>query len=183
MFFDTDAPPVPTSKVRRDYSAEIEALRREVAEAKAIAKSGGGEGSGVAPRSGHIVESAKTWEEGEKLLPKTPDGDVDWTEALTRGVIAPRPGPDPQTPAEAVLSFDVVRIPAEGESMKVVFPHRIHTILLACSSCHPALFEMRKGATRMSMDQINNGEGCGFCHGKVAFPATACARCHPGMGG
>jgi c(7)-type cytochrome triheme protein len=33
----------------------------------------------------------------------------------------------------------------------------------------------------MTMDELNDGKYCGVCHGKVAFPLTTCARCHPEM--
>ena len=65
---------------------------------------------------------------------------------------------------------------------KVTYPHRIHTQLLACTTCHTGIFQMQAGADPITMEQIFAGEFCGRCHGKVAFdPTTACPRCHLGM--
>lgn len=181
---EPETAPPPLRKVRTDLSQEIETLNRKLADLEA-ATAGRPATRGTAEQQAQPpVERAKTWDEAVALLPKTADGEVDWSQAIKTGAIAPRSGPNPSAPAEAVLSFDVVRIPtAGGEEAMVVFPHRAHTVWLACSSCHPTPFQMRKGATSMSMDQINRREGCGVCHGTVAFPATACGRCHPAMGG
>lgn len=128
------------------------------------------------------IEKAKSWQEATKALPVT-DGMVDWVKALAQGVIAPRAGVDPKAKDEAVLPLDVERVPAAGEMFKVVFSHKSHTEWLACPNCHTGIFQMAKGSSAMSMEKINSGEFCGVCHGKVAFAATACARCHPAMGG
>jgi c(7)-type cytochrome triheme protein len=37
---------------------------------------------------------------------------------------------------------------------------------------------MKRGANPISMVKIVNGEFCGRCHGRVAFPISNCARCH-----
>lgn len=126
------------------------------------------------------IEQARTWSDAVKLLPTTAEG-PDWTKALAEGVIAPRPGADPEAKHEDVLDVDVVR--AEGEPTKVVFPHAVHTAWLVCDSCHPEPFRQAGGTTPMSMDDINSGKLCGVCHGKVAFPVDACGRCHPAIGG
>jgi c(7)-type cytochrome triheme protein len=128
------------------------------------------------------IERARSWEEAAKTLPVT-DGMVDWTKALSQGVIAPRAGIDPKAEDQAVLPLDVELIPAMGEMFKVVFSHKSHTEWLGCPNCHTGIFQMAKGAGAMTMEKINSGELCGACHGKVAFPPTACARCHPAMGG
>ena len=128
------------------------------------------------------IESASSWEEAKKLLPVTA-GMPDWSKALAQGVISPKPGLDPKTKDQPVFPITVERIPAGQALFKVVFPHAAHTALLGCLSCHPALFQMQRGATPMSMSKINAGESCGVCHGKVAFPATACGRCHPALAG
>ena len=39
-----------------------------------------------------------------------------------------------------------------------------------CESCHPALFQMKKGSATMTMVVLNQGKLCGACHnGKIAF--------------
>jgi len=66
---------------------------------------------------------------------------------------------------------------------EVVFPHAAHTYWLRCDNCHPAIFAMRAGADPISMEKIFEGEYCGKCHGKVAFPPqTGCQRCHVNLG-
>ncbi len=42
----------------------------------------------------------------------------------------------------------------------VVFPHWRHRIRFKCSTCHPDIFEMKKGANGLSMDAIRQGEFC-----------------------
>lgn len=128
------------------------------------------------------IEKARTWAEAEKLLPKT-GGMVDWSKALKEGVIAPRPGIDPKAQEQAVFPLTLELIPKAMPAMKALFPHEVHTAWLGCDSCHTALFQMKAGATPISMEKINAGQLCGACHGKVAFPAIACGRCHPAMAG
>ncbi len=128
-------------------------------------------------------ESLKSWEEVVKALPASPTGGVDWVKALASGVIAPRPSIRPGGAPQPVLPLDVELVPSVGPMFGVVFPHVTHTALLSCTNCHPGLFQMQKGATPISMAAITEGRSCGVCHGKVAFPTTACLRCHPKMGG
>lgn len=127
------------------------------------------------------IERVRTWEEAAKLLPAI-DGEPDWVKALADGVVAPRPGVDPKGKEEEVLDLDIERTPEADEASKVVFPHAPHTAWLACTNCHPALFQEEAGATPMSMEKIEGGQSCGACHGKgVAFSVDACGRCHPAM--
>ncbi len=123
-----------------------------------------------------------TFEELKEKLPHV-DDEIDWTRAITEGVIAPRNTIPPAPPEEqTLLPLDLERR-ADDPTSRVVFPHEPHTRWLACENCHPEPFEMKAGAMPMSMDQILAGQGCGVCHGTVAFPASSCARCHPGMAG
>ncbi len=128
------------------------------------------------------IEKAQNWDEAAKLLPVTL-GVPDWVKALTEGVIAPRAGIDPKTEDQAVLPLDVELVPAAGDMFKVIFPHKSHTEWLGCPNCHTAIFQMAKGADPITMEKINAGQYCGVCHGKVAFPATTCGRCHPALAG
>ena len=129
------------------------------------------------------IEGVAGWDAAARLLPMTA-GSPDWVKALTEGVIALRPGVDPKAEDEAVFPLDVELVPADNPPFKVVFPHEAHTTLLSCATCHPAIFQMARGADPITMDKIYAGEYCGRCHGKVAFlPATACGRCHPVMTG
>lgn len=131
-----------------------------------------------APRN--RVEQARTWADARKLLPAA-DGGPDWSTALAQKVIAPRAGIAPGAKPEDTDDTEVVRVPGGDEEAKVVFPHAAHTALIKCDSCHGGLFEQEAGATKMSMELIENGQSCGACHGKVAFGADACGRCHPAM--
>jgi len=66
-----------------------------------------------------------------------------------------------------------------SSGMPVNFSHQNHAKKAACSACHPALFLMKKGSTKLTMDEMYKGNSCGACHnGKKAFAATECNRCH-----
>ncbi len=48
-----------------------------------------------------------------------------------------------------------------------------------CESCHPSVFQMKKGSAKMTMDLLNKGQFCGACHnGKVAFSTSDPRKCH-----
>jgi c(7)-type cytochrome triheme protein len=48
-----------------------------------------------------------------------------------------------------------------------------------CESCHPSLFEKKKGSAKMTMDLLNQGKFCGACHnGKTAFGTDNPKKCH-----
>jgi c(7)-type cytochrome triheme protein len=62
-----------------------------------------------------------------------------------------------------------------------IFPHLPHWIKFKCYVCHDAIFKMKAGADKVTMDAISDGKFCGACHnGKTAFPAnfSTCDRCH-----
>lgn len=64
---------------------------------------------------------------------------------------------------------------------KVVFPHWAHRMRFTCYACHPSPFEMKAGATLVTMNDILAGKYCGICHnGKTAWAANfeTCNRCH-----
>jgi c(7)-type cytochrome triheme protein len=128
------------------------------------------------------IERARAWDEAAKLLPVTA-GEPDWVRALAEGVIAPRPGVDPNAPDQPVFPITVERVPKDQPMFKAIFPHEAHTAWLGCTNCHPAPFQMQRGTTPINMGLIFAGQACGACHGKVAFPPTACGRCHPAMAG
>lgn len=83
--------------------------------------------------------------------------------------------------ADGPLDLDIV-IPAEKyypHPGDVTFPHKMHTEQLDCSTCHPAIFNQKKGGNPdMNMMKIISGQYCGACHGVVAFPLEDCFRCH-----
>ncbi|MFQ5914320.1 MAG: cytochrome c3 family protein [Nitrospinota bacterium] len=130
------------------------------------------------------LERTKTWAEAVKLLPEDRAGGVDWAKALEDKVIAPRAGLDPKAPEQPVLPIDVEMVSSGNPAFKAVFPHKAHTAWLACPNCHPAIFQMARGANPTTMAKIYAGESCGRCHGKVAFAVPPnCGRCHPLLAG
>lgn len=48
-----------------------------------------------------------------------------------------------------------------------------------CDDCHPAIFEMKHGAAKMTMAEMNKGSFCGACHdGKTTFSTSDPRKCH-----
>jgi c(7)-type cytochrome triheme protein len=51
-----------------------------------------------------------------------------------------------------------------------------------CDTCHPSLFQMKKGSTKIILASHVNGQYCGVCHnGKTAFGTDdpkKCNECH-----
>lgn len=69
-----------------------------------------------------------------------------------------------------------------ASGMPVNFTHQNHAKRTSCSDCHPELFLMKKGSTKLTMDEMYKGDSCGSCHnGKKAFASTDCSRCHAKM--
>jgi c(7)-type cytochrome triheme protein len=72
----------------------------------------------------------------------------------------------------------------ETSGMPVNFTHQSHAKRFNCSECHPKLFLMKKGGTKLAMDDMYKGNSCGACHnGKKAFSTSACTKCHAKMTG
>jgi len=116
---------------------------------------------------------------GEALapLPRDTAGNlVNWVAAIDTGAINPRTNLLPET--QVRLLDDEFIVAKYGSLPAVKFPHRQHTLWLACENCHDGLFKAKAGANKFSMTAILNGEQCGVCHGAVAFPLTECNRCH-----
>jgi len=60
----------------------------------------------------------------------------------------------------------------------VQFLHERHGSY-ACDTCHPGLFAMKQGGSKMTMAEMYQGKSCGFCHdGQKAFQVMQCAKCH-----
>jgi c(7)-type cytochrome triheme protein len=180
-FFDgfsseAPGPRPPTRRARRDLVGEIDTLKRELADARATAKAVEAPAEVKRP-----AERVSDWDKLVELMPKDGAGRVDWVQGLKSGTIAPRPSPDPQAPAQAVLDLDVELSDAGSKLFRAVYPHAPHTAWLACGNCHPAIFPIgRKAApTKITMQKIRAGEQCGVCHGKVSFAVDGgCPRCH-----
>ena len=112
-----------------------------------------------------------------KDFPVDQVGNVDWVKALTEKKITPWGSLDGKKREMPPFPLNV-DIPAVGAMPDVVFPHGPHTMWLQCGNCHPGIFIMKKGANPISMVKIVNGQYCGRCHGRVAFPLANCERCH-----
>ncbi|NOY83652.1 MAG: hypothetical protein GXO96_02300 [Nitrospirae bacterium] len=110
-------------------------------------------------------------------IPKEATGLEDWVKAFKEDKINPHESLDLDKKHVPPLKFDV-EIPAVGSMPNVIFPHEPHTYWLDCTNCHPGIFMMKKGGNPISMVKIVNGEFCGRCHGRVAFPIANCTRCH-----
>lgn len=71
---------------------------------------------------------------------------------------------------------------AGGALGKVTLDGKTHAEKAKCPDCHPKVFQMKKGATKFKMADINAGKACGVCHdGKKAFKANDpanCTKCH-----
>ncbi|MBL8450237.1 MAG: hypothetical protein JNM32_09970 [Dechloromonas sp.] len=119
----------------------------------------------------------QTIEEATRHLPYDANGFPDWMRALQEGKISPRSDLSGKASME-VLDLDIV-MKNTREMPHVRFPHRSHTLWLACSNCHPAPFEARAGSTQIRMADIFRGQYCGQCHDRVAFITFfSCHRCH-----
>jgi c(7)-type cytochrome triheme protein len=63
--------------------------------------------------------------------------------------------------------------------LRVTFSHRNHANKFSCDECHPGLFQMKKGSSRITMNEMYTGKLCGKCHnGKTAFSSKDCSKCH-----
>lgn len=111
-------------------------------------------------------------------LPKDRYGLVDWQALVDQEMIAPKHNVDSSANEMPVLEMDVIIVSKGDFTSNVTFPHKSHTYWLNCEVCHPTMFVPAKGQNNMTMIGIVEGEWCGKCHGKVAFPLTDCNRCH-----
>ena len=110
-------------------------------------------------------------------FPVDSEGNIDWVKAFKENIIHPHESLDLSKPPTPPFNFDI-EIPAVGAMPNVIYPHYPHTFWLDCGNCHPSIFVMKRGANPISMVKIVNGEFCGRCHGRVAFPISNCTRCH-----
>lgn len=108
-------------------------------------------------------------------------GLVDWEEAEARGMVRPADNlPDlPGRPSFLGPQGDF-SIPSQSRWMTdAIFSHRKHAQWNGCEVCHPEIFTgVKRGTTKYSMFAISEGEYCGVCHDRVAFPFNDCAKCH-----
>lgn len=111
-------------------------------------------------------------------LPKDKYGLIDWARLVRENIVKPKHSLNPDDEEMPPLKMDVL-IPAKGDFVDdVIYPHEMHTYWLKCEVCHPKIFVPAKGQNNMTMVGIAQGDWCGRCHGKVAFPLTDCKKCH-----
>jgi len=118
---------------------------------------------------------AKLWR-----LPEAKYGNrIDWGAALEDLKIKPAHQLTIE-PAGQIGFSETILLDAEWAMVSgAIFPHGKHTKWLDCNDCHPYIFNIKKKFTEgLRMANIIEGQFCGICHGKVAFPLTDCARCH-----
>lgn len=138
------------------------------------------QGDGIHDPANKSVSLLQTPNTAFDSLPRSRGGNgVDWVKAIDAGKISPRHDLHDAGIKPMVMDLNIVR-EVKGSMPNVVFPHKQHTELLDCSSCHPDIFIPQKGANQLSMSASLMGQQCGVCHGKVAFPMSRCSSCHSG---
>ena len=138
------------------------------------------QGDGIHDPANKSLVLLQTPSDAFASLPKAKGGNgVNWVKALEDGSIKPRNSIHDANAQPLVMDLNIVR-EVKGSMPNVVFPHKQHTELLDCSSCHPDIFIPQKGANQLSMSASLMGQQCGVCHGKVAYPMSRCSFCHSG---
>lgn len=115
-------------------------------------------------------------DESTRELPRDTRGQVDWAKSLLEGDIAPRA--TRRGDGEMVVWDQDILFKETAHMPYVRFPHKLHSMWLACENCHDQIFPAKQGAVDISMAAIYQGQYCGVCHGKVAFTPNSCERCH-----
>ncbi len=87
--------------------------------------------------------------------------------------------------ADAVIGDITFQRDSAGadDTAVAVFPHWRHRIHYKCYVCHPAIFPMKAGASKITMEDMLQGKNCGVCHnGKQAWEVSfdTCPKCHKG---
>jgi c(7)-type cytochrome triheme protein len=63
----------------------------------------------------------------------------------------------------------------------IIFSHQKHlktpAISNNCATCHDKIYTMRNKRP-VTMAEMEKGESCGACHGRIAFTLGACGSCH-----
>ncbi len=126
-----------------------------------------------------VKENRNPKEHLSKLPTDNYGNKVDWVKAINDGSINPKA--DVEGTGKMVVFDRDIEFKVQGEGIplpNVIYPHKQHTQWLFCNNCHPAIFQMKAGGNPVTMVNIFQGEYCGVCHGKVAFPLLDCFRCH-----
>ncbi len=131
---------------------------------------------------GKNVQKKYDYKSFTEKLPKSKfENLIDWEEAEARGLIHPidyLPGISvKRQPLNAQKDFSIT---SKSTWMPdIIFSHKKHVVWNGCEVCHPDIFpSAKKGTVQYSMLEIANGQYCGLCHGRVAFPLNNCEKCH-----
>ncbi|MDA8171882.1 MAG: hypothetical protein M0Z48_08670 [Nitrospiraceae bacterium] len=108
------------------------------------------------------------------------NGMIDWEKAEEEGLVSPSDylegvsikRPKLRAPKDFSLEARCRWMPG------IIFSHKKHAVWNGCEVCHPDIFPVKLGGAKFSMLDIVDGEYCGACHGKVAFPVAFCNKCH-----
>lgn len=105
----------------------------------------------------------------------------------TADLWANEPAAAPAAPTQQLQSYGNTKVVAV-EPIRQMFSHKSHVVTagLSCDSCHPDLFQRKRGAAKANGDynmaSLDAGKYCGACHdGSTAFNTTSpenCKICH-----
>ncbi len=138
-------------------------------------------------RKCHNADSSPNREKFLELQSKMPPdkfgNEINWTKALNDGLIKPKYSIEGGK--RGIVLDKTLTLRAEMAGIAPgVFPHKTHEQWLDCSNCHPDIFNIKKKSTEnLRKSYMLEGESCGLCHLRVAFPLNDCKRCHPKMRG
>ncbi len=107
--------------------------------------------------------------------------EVNWEKAASDGLIQPLDyieGVSIKRMQKAIEKDFVIQPKSKGVD-EIIFSHRKHSVWNGCEVCHPEIFiGGKKGSTKYTMQDLNDGKFCAVCHASVAFPLPECDRCH-----
>lgn len=141
-------------------------------------------GAGAACRRCHARPDAERaraeYDAFAATVPRNVHGAVDWERAEAEGAIRPSDVlAGVSIPRRALRMDRDVPIRADASWMSdIIFSHRKHTVWNGCEVCHPEIFPVSREGPKFTMLQITEGQYCGACHDKVAFPLADCQACH-----
>ena len=110
-------------------------------------------------------------------LPVDKFGFINWVDLTKKGAVKPLLSMDKSAKNE-VRDNKILFKSKSPVVQNVLFDHKTHSLILKCSSCHPALFKEELGGNKIDMKAMSQGRFCGYCHGKSAFTFKDCKRCH-----
>lgn len=133
--------------------------------------------------NGDIKFGSEKFKALASLPPARYGNHIDWTEAMTKGLIEPKKSIEEYKYSADIFTKSLKMNPEWANFPPAIFPHDAHNDWLDCSNCHPEVFNIKQKTTKhFSMNYITQGKFCGLCHLKVAFPLNNCKRCHPDLG-